>query len=152
MFVPVQYLWTPGVVPQLFIKCLLCGPTPIRLPVDCPSRERLPRTWSSCEQPRLSLLPASRALSLFSQIPLIGNWLCLFFFSQHFCFRALKDNVTRAHLQRMRRNLAHQQHHVMVRVFFCTTAPLLMAIPFLIYLRIYFCFLWPQFSIWKFPD
>uniref|UniRef100_A0A8D1D8S1 SFI1 centrin binding protein n=1 Tax=Sus scrofa TaxID=9823 RepID=A0A8D1D8S1_PIG len=32
----------------------------------------------------------------------------------HFCFRALKDNVTRAHLQRMRRNLAHQQHHVML--------------------------------------
>ncbi|XP_074177270.1 protein SFI1 homolog isoform X1 [Rhinolophus sinicus] len=28
------------------------------------------------------------------------------------CFRALKDNVTRAHLQRLRRNLAHQQHDV----------------------------------------
>ncbi|XP_057600360.1 protein SFI1 homolog isoform X3 [Hippopotamus amphibius kiboko] len=32
----------------------------------------------------------------------------------HFCFRALKDNVTRAHLQRIRRNLAHQQHDVML--------------------------------------
>ncbi|XP_061025603.1 protein SFI1 homolog isoform X7 [Eubalaena glacialis] len=30
----------------------------------------------------------------------------------HFCFRALKDNVARAHLQRIRRNLAHQQHDV----------------------------------------
>nr|XP_051682504.1 protein SFI1 homolog isoform X4 [Oryctolagus cuniculus] len=28
----------------------------------------------------------------------------------NFCFRALKDNVTRAHLQRIRKNLAHQQH------------------------------------------
>uniref|UniRef100_F6SF99 SFI1 centrin binding protein n=2 Tax=Equus caballus TaxID=9796 RepID=F6SF99_HORSE len=32
----------------------------------------------------------------------------------HFCFRALKDNVTRAHLQRVRRNLAHQQRDVML--------------------------------------
>ncbi|XP_053525766.1 protein SFI1 homolog isoform X2 [Artibeus jamaicensis] len=32
----------------------------------------------------------------------------------HFCFGALKDNVTRAHLQRIRRNLAHQQHDVML--------------------------------------
>uniref|UniRef100_A0A8C0D5C5 SFI1 centrin binding protein n=1 Tax=Balaenoptera musculus TaxID=9771 RepID=A0A8C0D5C5_BALMU len=40
--------------------------------------------------------------------------LCPFFFSQHFCFRALKDNVARAHLQRIRRNLAHQQHDVML--------------------------------------
>ncbi|XP_068419727.1 protein SFI1 homolog isoform X6 [Eschrichtius robustus] len=32
----------------------------------------------------------------------------------HFCFRALKDNVARAHLQRIRRNLAHQQHDVML--------------------------------------
>ncbi|XP_019498610.1 PREDICTED: protein SFI1 homolog isoform X4 [Hipposideros armiger] len=30
----------------------------------------------------------------------------------YFCFRALKDNVTRAHLQRLRRNLAHQQHDI----------------------------------------
>uniref|UniRef100_A0A452ULD5 SFI1 centrin binding protein n=1 Tax=Ursus maritimus TaxID=29073 RepID=A0A452ULD5_URSMA len=30
----------------------------------------------------------------------------------HFCFRALKDNVTHAHLQQIRRNLAHQQHNV----------------------------------------
>ncbi|XP_058387812.1 protein SFI1 homolog isoform X4 [Diceros bicornis minor] len=30
----------------------------------------------------------------------------------HFCFRALKDNVTRAHLQQIRRNLAHQQRDV----------------------------------------
>ncbi|KAF6278487.1 SFI1 centrin binding protein [Rhinolophus ferrumequinum] len=30
----------------------------------------------------------------------------------HLCFRALKDNVTRAHLQRLRRNLAHQQHDI----------------------------------------
>ncbi|XP_023602322.1 protein SFI1 homolog isoform X2 [Myotis lucifugus] len=30
----------------------------------------------------------------------------------HFCFRALRGNVTRARLQRMRRNLAHQQHDV----------------------------------------
>ncbi|XP_060026570.1 protein SFI1 homolog isoform X7 [Lagenorhynchus albirostris] len=30
----------------------------------------------------------------------------------HFCFRALKDNVARAHLQRIRKNLAHQQHDV----------------------------------------
>ncbi|XP_073917506.1 protein SFI1 homolog isoform X7 [Castor canadensis] len=28
----------------------------------------------------------------------------------HFCFRALKDNVTRAHFQRIRKNLAHLQH------------------------------------------
>ncbi|ELK18694.1 Protein SFI1 like protein [Pteropus alecto] len=32
----------------------------------------------------------------------------------YFCFRALKDNVTRAHLQRIRRNLAHQQHDITV--------------------------------------
>ncbi|KAF6082908.1 SFI1 centrin binding protein [Phyllostomus discolor] len=32
----------------------------------------------------------------------------------HLCFRALKDNVTRAHLQRIRRNLAHQQHGAML--------------------------------------
>ncbi|XP_053445952.1 protein SFI1 homolog isoform X5 [Nycticebus coucang] len=32
----------------------------------------------------------------------------------HFCFRALKHNVTRAHLHRIRRNLAHQQHGVML--------------------------------------
>nr|XP_055230253.1 protein SFI1 homolog isoform X30 [Gorilla gorilla gorilla] len=30
----------------------------------------------------------------------------------YFCFRALKDNVTHAHLQQIRRNLAHQQHGV----------------------------------------
>ncbi|XP_048199295.1 protein SFI1 homolog isoform X2 [Perognathus longimembris pacificus] len=30
----------------------------------------------------------------------------------YFCFRALRDNVTRIHLQRIRRNLAHQQHDV----------------------------------------
>uniref|UniRef100_A0A2K6F814 SFI1 centrin binding protein n=1 Tax=Propithecus coquereli TaxID=379532 RepID=A0A2K6F814_PROCO len=30
----------------------------------------------------------------------------------YFCFRALKDNVTRAHLHRIRRNLAYQQHDV----------------------------------------
>ncbi|KAM4827488.1 protein SFI1 homolog [Thomomys bottae] len=30
----------------------------------------------------------------------------------YFCFRALRDNVTRVHLQRIRRNLAHQQHDV----------------------------------------
>ncbi|XP_036077342.1 LOW QUALITY PROTEIN: protein SFI1 homolog [Rousettus aegyptiacus] len=30
----------------------------------------------------------------------------------HFCFRALKDNVTHAHLQRIRKNLAHQQHDI----------------------------------------
>nr|KAF6404088.1 SFI1 centrin binding protein [Molossus molossus] len=32
----------------------------------------------------------------------------------HFCFRALRDNVTHAHLQRIRRNLAHQQHDIML--------------------------------------
>ncbi|XP_055261714.1 protein SFI1 homolog isoform X4 [Moschus berezovskii] len=32
----------------------------------------------------------------------------------HFCFKALKDNVTHARLQRIRRNLAHQQHDVML--------------------------------------
>ncbi|XP_054551235.1 protein SFI1 homolog isoform X2 [Talpa occidentalis] len=32
----------------------------------------------------------------------------------HFCFRALKDNMTRAHLQRIRRNLAHQQHDALL--------------------------------------
>ncbi|XP_042522169.1 protein SFI1 homolog isoform X1 [Dipodomys spectabilis] len=32
----------------------------------------------------------------------------------YFCFRALRDNVTRIHLQRIRRNLAHQQHDVML--------------------------------------
>ncbi|KAJ1073832.1 hypothetical protein K5549_007070 [Capra hircus] len=31
-----------------------------------------------------------------------------------FCFKALKDNVTHARLQRIRRNLAHQQHDVML--------------------------------------
>ncbi|XP_066226530.1 protein SFI1 homolog [Saccopteryx leptura] len=31
-----------------------------------------------------------------------------------FCFRALRENVTRAHLQRIRRNLAYQQHGVML--------------------------------------
>nr|XP_035930470.1 protein SFI1 homolog isoform X6 [Halichoerus grypus] len=30
----------------------------------------------------------------------------------HFCFRALKDNVTHAHLQQIRRNLAHQQYDI----------------------------------------
>uniref|UniRef100_A0A2K5LWE7 SFI1 centrin binding protein n=1 Tax=Cercocebus atys TaxID=9531 RepID=A0A2K5LWE7_CERAT len=30
----------------------------------------------------------------------------------YFCFRALKDNVTHAHLQQIRRNLAHRQHGV----------------------------------------
>ncbi|XP_040859402.1 protein SFI1 homolog [Ochotona curzoniae] len=30
----------------------------------------------------------------------------------HFCFRALKGNVARARLQRIRKNLAHQQHSV----------------------------------------
>ncbi|XP_077617678.1 protein SFI1 homolog isoform X2 [Crocuta crocuta] len=32
----------------------------------------------------------------------------------HFCFRALKDNVTHARLQQIRRNLAHQQHDIML--------------------------------------
>ncbi|XP_034873325.1 protein SFI1 homolog isoform X6 [Mirounga leonina] len=32
----------------------------------------------------------------------------------HFCFRALKDNVTHAHLQQIRRNLAHQQYDIML--------------------------------------
>ncbi|XP_047552853.1 protein SFI1 homolog isoform X8 [Lutra lutra] len=32
----------------------------------------------------------------------------------HFCFRALKDNVTHAHLQQIRKNLAHQQHDIML--------------------------------------
>uniref|UniRef100_A0A3Q1M773 SFI1 centrin binding protein n=1 Tax=Bos taurus TaxID=9913 RepID=A0A3Q1M773_BOVIN len=32
----------------------------------------------------------------------------------HLCFKALKDNVTHARLQRIRRNLAHQQHDVML--------------------------------------
>uniref|UniRef100_A0A673UZI7 SFI1 centrin binding protein n=1 Tax=Suricata suricatta TaxID=37032 RepID=A0A673UZI7_SURSU len=32
----------------------------------------------------------------------------------HFCFRALKDNVTRARLQQIRRNLAHQQHDIVL--------------------------------------
>uniref|UniRef100_A0A8C6G3E6 SFI1 centrin binding protein n=1 Tax=Moschus moschiferus TaxID=68415 RepID=A0A8C6G3E6_MOSMO len=32
----------------------------------------------------------------------------------HFCFKALKDNVTHACLQQIRRNLAHQQHDVML--------------------------------------
>nr|XP_036849162.1 protein SFI1 homolog isoform X2 [Manis javanica] len=32
----------------------------------------------------------------------------------HFCIRALKDNVTHARLQRVRRNLAHQQHSIML--------------------------------------
>ncbi|XP_008059723.1 protein SFI1 homolog [Carlito syrichta] len=32
----------------------------------------------------------------------------------YFCFRALKDNVTHAHLQQIRRNLAYQQHDVML--------------------------------------
>ncbi|XP_020727282.2 protein SFI1 homolog isoform X6 [Odocoileus virginianus] len=32
----------------------------------------------------------------------------------HFCFRALKDSVTHARLQRLRRNLAHQQRDVML--------------------------------------
>ncbi|XP_012869706.1 PREDICTED: protein SFI1 homolog [Dipodomys ordii] len=32
----------------------------------------------------------------------------------YFCFRALRDNVTRIHLQRIRKNLAHQQHDVML--------------------------------------
>ncbi|XP_016054018.1 PREDICTED: protein SFI1 homolog [Miniopterus natalensis] len=32
----------------------------------------------------------------------------------YFCFRALKDNVTHAHLQRIRRNLAHQQRDIML--------------------------------------
>ncbi|KAM9194410.1 protein SFI1 homolog [Dugong dugon] len=31
-----------------------------------------------------------------------------------FCFRALKDNVAWAHLQQIRRNLAHQQHEAML--------------------------------------
>ncbi|KAM5238858.1 protein SFI1 homolog [Ctenodactylus gundi] len=31
-----------------------------------------------------------------------------------FCFKALKDNVTSAHLQRVRRNLAHHQHDIML--------------------------------------
>lgn len=31
-----------------------------------------------------------------------------------FCFRALKDNTTHAHLQRIRRNLAHQQHNILL--------------------------------------
>ncbi|XP_027980511.1 protein SFI1 homolog isoform X1 [Eumetopias jubatus] len=30
----------------------------------------------------------------------------------HFCFRALKDNVTHAHFQQIRRNLAHQQYDI----------------------------------------
>ncbi|XP_077730512.1 protein SFI1 homolog isoform X1 [Canis aureus] len=30
----------------------------------------------------------------------------------HFCFRALKENVTHAHLQQIRRNLAHQQRDI----------------------------------------
>ncbi|XP_008564647.1 PREDICTED: protein SFI1 homolog isoform X3 [Galeopterus variegatus] len=32
----------------------------------------------------------------------------------YFCFKALKNNVTRAHLQQIRRNLAHQQHDIML--------------------------------------
>uniref|UniRef100_A0A667H4U0 SFI1 centrin binding protein n=1 Tax=Lynx canadensis TaxID=61383 RepID=A0A667H4U0_LYNCA len=32
----------------------------------------------------------------------------------HFCFRALKDNVTHARLQQIKRNLAHQQHDIML--------------------------------------
>ncbi|KAM6165924.1 protein SFI1 homolog [Erethizon dorsatum] len=32
----------------------------------------------------------------------------------NFCFRALKDNMTQVHLQRIRRNLAHQQHDMML--------------------------------------
>uniref|UniRef100_A0A8C9P6D2 SFI1 centrin binding protein n=1 Tax=Spermophilus dauricus TaxID=99837 RepID=A0A8C9P6D2_SPEDA len=32
----------------------------------------------------------------------------------YFCFRALKDNVTCAHLQRIRRNLAYRQHDIML--------------------------------------
>ncbi|MBZ3886517.1 Protein SFI1-like protein [Sciurus carolinensis] len=32
----------------------------------------------------------------------------------YFCFRALKDNVTHAHLQRIRRNLAYRQHDIML--------------------------------------
>ena len=62
-------------------------------------------------QPWLSFSPPSPASSLLLQA---HCWLCLFF-SQHLCFKALKDNVTHARLQRIRRNLAHQQHDVMVR-------------------------------------
>ncbi|XP_023561625.1 protein SFI1 homolog [Octodon degus] len=32
----------------------------------------------------------------------------------NFCFRALKDNMTQVHLQRIRRNLAHRQHDTML--------------------------------------
>lgn len=58
----------------------------------------------------------TRVLLLLVHTLLICNCLCPSFYSQHFCFRALKDNVTHAHLQQIRKNLAHQQHDIMVRV------------------------------------
>ncbi|XP_023373443.1 protein SFI1 homolog [Otolemur garnettii] len=55
-----------------------------------------------------------------------------------FCFRALKHNVTHAHIHRIKRNLAHQQHGVMVRVIFCYQGASFIDVPWcpLLYFRI----------------
>lgn len=92
-------------------------------PAESQSRETLRDPGAAVNIRAWASRYRTRALLLLLQMLLICNWLCPSSYSQHFCFRALKDNVTHAHLQQIRRNLAHQQHNVTVRVI-CMEGPL----------------------------